>query len=74
MGIGVEVEEWAGSVWQVYHPPSGYRFPEAQVELEDMQHSLAVLFRALGGATGLQWKHLASGRWFASFTDSANCR
>lgn len=54
MGIGVEVEEWAGSVWHRFitrRADSG--FPDARVELEDMQRSLAVLFRALGGAAGV---------------------
>ncbi len=54
MGIGVEVEEWAGEIWHKFITRrADPGFPEAQVELEDMQRSLAVLFRALGGASGV---------------------
>ena len=54
MSIGVEVEEWAGEVWHRFITRrADPGFPEAQVELEDMQRSLAVLFRALGGAAGI---------------------
>ena len=37
MGIGVEVEEWAGEIWHKFITRrADPGFPEAQVELEDM--------------------------------------
>src|SRR5699024_8059358 len=50
----IEVEEWAGSVWHRFITRrADPGFPEAEVALASMQHSLAVLFRALGGAPGI---------------------
>ncbi len=47
MGIGVEVEEWAGEIWHKFITRrADPGFPEAQVELEDMQRSLAVLLNS----------------------------
>lgn len=37
----------------LYHSPCPRRFPHARVDLADRQRSLALLFRALGGASGI---------------------
>lgn len=50
----IEVEEWAGSVWHRFITrKASTDFPEARVELAEMQRSLALLFRALGGGSGV---------------------
>src|SRR5690606_23366116 len=55
MAFSVEVEEWVGGIWHRFITRrSSPEFPEARVELADMQRSLAVLFRALGGASGVE--------------------
>ncbi|MFG3694562.1 nitric oxide reductase activation protein NorD [Stutzerimonas stutzeri] len=54
MAFTVEVEEWVGSVWHRFITRrASPDFPEASVELESMQRSLSVLFRAMGGASGV---------------------
>lgn len=54
MAFSVEVEEWVGGVWHRFITRrASPDFPEACVELSDMQRPLAVLFRALGGASGV---------------------
>src|SRR5690554_168157 len=55
MAFSVEVEEWVGGIWHRFITRrASPEFPEARVELADMQRSLAVLFRALGGASGVE--------------------
>ena len=54
MAFTVEVEEWVGSVWHRFITRrASPDFPEARVELAEMQRPLAMLFRALGGASGV---------------------
>ena len=54
MAFTVEVEEWVGSVWHRFITRrASPDFPEARVELAEMQRPLAMLFRALGGASGI---------------------
>ena len=55
MAFSVEVEEWVGGIWHRFITRrASPEFPEARVELTDMQRSLAMLFRALGGASGVE--------------------
>ena len=55
MAFTVELEEWAGSVWHGFITRrASPDFPEARVELASMQRPLALLFRALGGASGVE--------------------
>lgn len=50
MSFAVEVEELAGSVWHRFITRKAEAgFPQAGVELEQIQPGLALLFRALGG-------------------------
>lgn len=54
MAFTLELEEWVGSAWHRFitrHASAD--FPEARVDLVDRQRSLALLFRALGGASGI---------------------
>jgi nitric oxide reductase NorD protein len=54
MDFSVELEEWVGSVWHRFITRhASPDFPEARVDLSSMQRSLALLFRALGGASGI---------------------
>lgn len=54
MAFTVEVEEWVGSVWHRFITRrASPDFPEARVELASMQRPLALLFRAMGGASGV---------------------
>ncbi|WP_426103153.1 nitric oxide reductase activation protein NorD [Pseudomonas sp. PSPC3-3] len=54
MAFTLELEEWVGSVWHRFITRRAtVDFPEAQVALTDHQRSLALLFRALGGAGGM---------------------
>lgn len=54
MAFSVELEEWVGSVWHRFITRhASPDFPEARVELSSMQRPLALLFRALGGASGV---------------------
>ena len=54
MGFTVELEEWVGSVWHRFITRhASPDFPEAGVELESMRRPLALLFRAMGGASGV---------------------
>lgn len=54
MGFAIEVEEWVGSVWHRFITRrASPDFPEARVELESMQRPLALLFRAMGGESGV---------------------
>lgn len=54
MAFTVELEEWVGSAWHRFITRrASPDFPEARVELQSMQRSLALLFRALGGAAGV---------------------
>jgi nitric oxide reductase NorD protein len=54
MAFTVELEEWAGSVWHRFITRRGTPdFPEARVELVSQQRALALLFRAMGGASGI---------------------
>ena len=54
MAFTVELEEWVGSVWHRFITRrASPDFPEARVELSSMQRPLAVLFRAMGGASGV---------------------
>ncbi|WP_256832285.1 nitric oxide reductase activation protein NorD [Pseudomonas sp. Pse1] len=54
MAFSVELEEWVGSVWHRFITRrASVDFPEARVELLDQQRSLALLFRAMGGAGGI---------------------
>lgn len=54
MAFTLELEEWVGSVWHRFITRrANVDFPEAQVALTDHQRSLALLFRALGGAGGM---------------------
>jgi nitric oxide reductase NorD protein len=62
MAFTVELEEWVGSVWHRFITRrSSPDFPEARVELIDQQRPLALLFRAMGGASGISLE-AASGR------------
>lgn len=54
MAFAIEVEEWVGSVWHRFITRrADPDFPEARVELESMRRPLSVLFRAMGGASGI---------------------
>jgi len=54
MAFTIEVEEWVGSVWHRFITRrANPDFPEARVELESMQRPLSLLFRAMGGASGV---------------------
>ncbi|MEX6503675.1 nitric oxide reductase activation protein NorD [Pseudomonas zhanjiangensis] len=54
MAFSVELEEWVGSVWHRFITRrASPDFPEARVELSSMQRPLAVLFRAMGGASAV---------------------
>ncbi|WP_120994596.1 nitric oxide reductase activation protein NorD [Stutzerimonas urumqiensis] len=54
MAFSIEVEEWVGSAWHRFITRrASPEFPEARVDLVDMQRSLSILFRALGGASGV---------------------
>ena len=54
MGFSVELEGWGGSVWHRFITRrASPDFPEARVELVSMQRPLALLFRAMGGASGV---------------------
>ncbi|WP_460163714.1 VWA domain-containing protein [Pseudomonas sp. S2_F03] len=54
MAFTVELEEWAGSVWHRFITRhASPDFPEARVELDTRQRPLALLFRAMGGASGM---------------------
>jgi len=54
MAFTVELEEWIGSVWHRFITRrASPDFPEARVELIDQQRPLALLFRAMGGASGV---------------------
>jgi nitric oxide reductase NorD protein len=50
-----ELEEWVGSVWhRMVTKAASHDFPEAEISLEDVRQSAAVMFRALGGEPGLR--------------------
>ncbi len=54
MAFTIEVEEWVGSVWHRFITRrANPDFPEARVDLESMQRPLSLLFRAMGGASGV---------------------
>ena len=54
MAFTVELEEWVGSVWHRFITRrASPDFPEARVELIHQQRPLALLFRAMGGASGV---------------------
>ncbi|SDU92542.1 nitric oxide reductase activation protein NorD [Pseudomonas mucidolens] len=54
MAFTLELEEWVGSVWHRFITRrASADFPEARVDLVDRQRSLALLFHALGGASGI---------------------
>src|SRR5690606_30437675 len=54
MAFAIEVEEWVGSVWHRFITRrASPDFPEARVALESMRRPLSVLFRAMGGASGV---------------------
>jgi nitric oxide reductase NorD protein len=54
MAFTVELEEWVGSVWHRFITRrASPDFPEARVELIHQQRPLALLFRAMGGASGI---------------------
>jgi len=52
--LSFELEEWVGGFWHRFITrQASHEFPAARVLLADMQRSLAVLFRAMGGAGGI---------------------
>lgn len=54
MAFTLELEEWVGSAWHRFITRrASADFPAARVELVDRQRSLTMLFRALGGASGI---------------------
>ncbi len=54
MAFTIEVEEWVGSVWHRFITRrASPDFPEARVDLQSMQRPLSLLFRAMGGASGV---------------------
>ncbi|MBV4474870.1 nitric oxide reductase activation protein NorD [Pseudomonas botevensis] len=54
MAFTVELEEWVGSAWHRFITRrASPDFPEARVELSRQQRSLGLLFRAMGGASGI---------------------
>ncbi|WP_431702859.1 nitric oxide reductase activation protein NorD [Pseudomonas sp. BR20] len=54
MAFTLELEEWVGSAWHRFITRrASVDFPHARVDLVDRQRSLAMLFRALGGASGI---------------------
>ncbi|MCU7247497.1 nitric oxide reductase activation protein NorD [Pseudomonas koreensis] len=54
MAFTVELEEWVGSAWHRFITRrASPDFPEARVELTRQQRSLGLLFRAMGGASGI---------------------
>ncbi len=55
MAFSIEVEEWAGSVWHRFITRhAAPDFTHAQVQLSDLQRSLALLYHALGGSSAVQ--------------------
>lgn len=49
------MEEWVGSAWhRLVTGAAVRRFPEAAVRLDDIDKSLSIFFRALGGDAGLK--------------------
>jgi len=55
MAFAIEVEEWVGSVWHRFITRrASPDFPDASVTLESMQRPLSVLFRAMGGDSGVE--------------------
>jgi nitric oxide reductase NorD protein len=50
-----EVEEWVGRLWHRWASAavSYPRFPDAEVDLESVRDTLAIYFRALGGASAM---------------------
>ncbi len=54
MAFTVELEEWVGSVWHRFITRrASPDFPDARVELTSQQRPLALLFRAMGGASSI---------------------
>lgn len=54
MAFSIEVEEWVGSLWHRFITRrASPDFPEARVELADVQRTLGLLFRAMGGGPGV---------------------
>jgi len=52
--LGFELEEWVGGIWHRFITrQASHEFPDARVALDSMQRTLAVLFRAMGGAGGI---------------------
>ncbi|QLF92647.1 VWA domain-containing protein [Pseudomonas sp. ABC1] len=55
MTFSIEVEEWVGAAWHRFITRrADPDFGHARVELAQMQRSLALLYHALGGASGVQ--------------------
>ncbi len=55
MAFSIEVEEWVGGVWHRFITRrADPDFTHAQVQLSDLQRSLALLYHALGGASAVQ--------------------
>lgn len=62
MGFTIEVEEWVGSIWHRFITRrAGTDYPGVRVELSEQQRALALLFRAIGGTSGVGIE-AASGR------------
>ncbi len=66
------MEEWVGGLWDRWITRSARRdYPEAAVRLADIEKTLGVLFRALGGDAGLRvapaadQRHGARRRWLS---------
>ncbi len=66
------MEEWVGGLWDRWITRSARRdYPEAAVKLADIEKTLGVLFRALGGDAGLRvapaadQRHGARRRWLS---------
>lgn len=54
MAFSIEVEEWVGSLWHRFITRrASPDFPEARVELAEVQRTLGLLFRAMGGGAGV---------------------
>lgn len=72
------MEEWVGALWDRWITKAANQtYPEAAVTLESVQRRIGLLFRALGGDTGVQLQaatqqqHGARRRWLARIAGSA---
>lgn len=52
--MAFEPEEWVGGIWHRFITrQASHDFPDARVALDDLRHTLGLLFRAMGGRGGI---------------------